>query len=345
MITAARSKNRLQNLLSGLGSSTVTGLRSAYYSYTVLLHNIELTGSALSAAEKTANASNDRYQEAYAQLMRLLGSYSIDAANLGFAEEELIRIETLSKKLDAAVADYSAAEQGYTALSEKLPGGAAGNMDDISLVGTDDLPHLNEELKYVSGKLDSLTARYNMTLGEIRALGDPVVLGSEKGSCETALAEQNKQYDALTLAIESLRGASAELQTRFSPLLSDTAGKICSRLTGGRYERLTFDKALDAYAKSADESVSRNILSLSTGTADQIYLALRLAVCELILPESEPCPLILDDALSNFDDKRAALALDVLLGLSQHRQILLFTCHGREADYFAENSTVQTIKL
>jgi len=70
-----------------------------------------------------------------------------------------------------------------------------------------------------------------------------------------------------------------------------------------------------------------------------------LAVCELILPESEPCPLILDDALSNFDDKRAALALDVLLGLSQHRQILLFTCHGREADYFAENSTVQTIKL
>ena len=63
---------------------------------------------------------------------------------------------------------------------------------------------------------------------------------------------------------------------------------------------------------------------------DQLYLAVRLAVCQLALPEEDPSPLVLDDALINFDDARMALALDCLKDLARERQILLFTCHGRE---------------
>jgi uncharacterized protein YhaN len=133
-----------------------------------------------------------------------------------------------------------------------------------------------------------------------------------------------------------LKDANSELQSRFSPLLGETAGRIIGRLTGGRYEKLTFDKTLDAFAKTTDEAVTRSILTLSTGTADQIYLALRLAVCELVLPTEDLCPLILDDALTNFDDRRAALALSYLAELAGKRQILLFTCHGREADFFKD---------
>ncbi len=91
--------------------------------------------------------------------------------------------------------------------------------------------------------------------------------------------------------------------------------------------------------------MSRNILSLSTGTADQIYLALRLAVCALILPEENPCPLILDDALTNFDDTRAHLALDYLRDMAQERQILLFTCHRRESAYFEDDGDVNIVSL
>ena len=58
-------------------------------------------------------------------------------------------------------------------------------------------------------------------------------------------------------------------------------------------------------------------------------------VCDLVLPGEEPCSLVLDDALTNFDDKRMALALDTLLALGEKRQILLFTCHSREAAYLA----------
>ena len=75
----------------------------------------------------------------------------------------------------------------------------------------------------------------------------------------------------------------------------------------------------------------REALLLSQGAADQLYLALRLAICDMILPEG--VPLMLDDALVTFDDDRMAAALDYLAELSKKRQILLFTCQHRERIY------------
>ena len=75
-------------------------------------------------------------------------------------------------------------------------------------------------------------------------------------------------------------------------------------------------------------------MALSTGTAEQLYLAVRLAVCRLTLPGA---PMVLDDALSAFDDGRLALALDYLKTLAQERQILLFSCHRREAEWAKSN--------
>ena len=80
----------------------------------------------------------------------------------------------------------------------------------------------------------------------------------------------------------------------------------------------------------AEDLLPRSALYLSRGTADQLYLAVRLAACRLVLLGEEPCPLVLDDALANFDDERMALALDCLSQLGKERQILLFTCHSRE---------------
>ena len=74
----------------------------------------------------------------------------------------------------------------------------------------------------------------------------------------------------------------------------------------------------------------RRALFLSRGTVDQIYLAVRLAVYDLCL-KGQQAPLVLDDALAAFDDGRMALALDLLVRLAEERQILLFTCQGREA--------------
>ena len=96
-------------------------------------------------------------------------------------------------------------------------------------------------------------------------------------------------------------------------------------------------------AKSSGEAVSRSILSLSEGTADQIYLALRLAMSSLILSGDEPAPIILDDALVNFDNTRMAHAVRLLRKMSESRQIILFTCHDREIEAAAHYPKVNTI--
>ena len=71
-------------------------------------------------------------------------------------------------------------------------------------------------------------------------------------------------------------------------------------------------------------------LFLQSAASHLLYLALRLAICQLTLPG---IPLVLDDALVTFDDRRMALALDALAELGRERQILLFTCQEREGNY------------
>lgn len=87
---------------------------------------------------------------------------------------------------------------------------------------------------------------------------------------------------------------------------------------------------LSAKARSADDPTPRDTAYLSAGTADLLYLSVRLALCELTCPTDDPCPLVLDDTLVNFDDARAKRAMALFREIAQHRQVILFTCHERD---------------
>ena len=84
---------------------------------------------------------------------------------------------------------------------------------------------------------------------------------------------------------------------------------------------------MSVHAGAQGEDTLRSQLWRSDGTVDQLYLALRLAVAQELTPEA---PLVLDDALVRFDDRRLAAALDVLRKEAQQKQVILFTCQGRE---------------
>ena len=144
------------------------------------------------------------------------------------------------------------------------------------------------------------------------------------------LARRQLEYDALTAAQEALQRANARLQERFSPELNRLAGSYLARLTGERYTSVTLNRELEGAAARAEDVLPRSVLTLSRGTADQLYLAVRLAVCRLCLPEKPP--IVLDDALAAFDDRRMALALDLLRELAGEQQLLLFTCQRREGE-------------
>ena len=85
-----------------------------------------------------------------------------------------------------------------------------------------------------------------------------------------------------------------------------------------------------AKARSIDDPTPRDTAYLSAGTADLLYLSVRLALCELTCPADDPCPLVLDDTLVNFDDARAERARALFREIAQHRQVILFTCHERD---------------
>jgi uncharacterized protein YhaN len=68
---------------------------------------------------------------------------------------------------------------------------------------------------------------------------------------------------------------------------------------------------------------------MSSGTCDQLYLALRLATLEWRIQSSEPMPFIVDDILINFDDQRSKATLKALSNLAEKTQVILFTHHGQ----------------
>ena len=186
---------------------------------------------------------------------------------------------------------------------------------------------------------------FDYTSGRCRAIGDAAELEAALTQKRDELAQKQAEYDAIALAMESLQSANTALQNRFSPALSRRAGKLFSRLTGGKYESVLLDRTFSAQAGETGESVSHDAQLLSLGTLDQLYLAVRLAICESALPADDPPPIVLDDALVRFDDERCRAALELLLEESKSRQILLFTCQHRESAYLSGRDGVTFLSL
>ena len=101
-------------------------------------------------------------------------------------------------------------------------------------------------------------------------------------------------------------------------------------MTAGRYDRRTLREDFSLRAGAQQEDVLQSALWRSDGTVDQLYLALRLAVSEELTPDA---PLVLDDALVRFDETRLSQAMDILKEAGEHKQVILFTCQGRDRKY------------
>lgn len=196
------------------------------------------------------------------------------------------------------------------------------------------------ELDTARAALTAARSRADQLEGQLRAIGDPVVLRSSVRHLSEQIGSLEQEYGAIRLAMEALDTANTTLQNRFSPALGRRAAEIFCDLTDGRYSGVVLDRAFHLAAEPAGDGVYRDAALLSAGAADQLYLATRLAICDLVLPEEHAVPIVLDDALANFDDARCAAALRWLKAEGQKRQILLFTCHSREADFFAGDQEV-----
>lgn len=192
--------------------------------------------------------------------------------------------------------------------------------------GSSEAARLSRELAAERQNAERISSQIAALNGRLAAVGDPLVLTSDLRTMEDEYNGLCEEYDAISLAVDTLRAADSELQSRFSPQLGKLAAQYMSFMTGGRYSDVLINRDFSASAKTQDDAVARDSEYLSAGTLDLMYLAVRLAVCELAMPAGETCPLIIDDALVNLDEERLRQAMALLRELAHSRQIILFTC-------------------
>lgn len=178
--------------------------------------------------------------------------------------------------------------------------------------------------------LAQINARLSHKRGQISMQGDAMAMQAELEQLSEQVATAQDTDLALDYALAALKNADEALRSRFSPQITAEAGAILSELTDGKYPNVLLQPDMRLSVREEDGTVMRPAAAMSCGTADQMYLALRLAMCRRLLPPD--APLILDDALVNFDDARMKLAMRLLRREAESRQILLFSCHRRESE-------------
>lgn len=276
-----------------------------------------------------ARSGKKRAQEASAALGKLLRSYGAQDADGIYYQAEVHRAayRACAAAMQAeqrAAAALEDAREHQCETHERL----LQSLDFES--GTGEAAALYQRKCALESVRTRLRTQQAQLTGAALAIGDPMALGSEHAQLLEQRDALERQYAAIALAIETLGRADSELQSRFSPQLAQKAADYMDYLTDGRYDELVLARDLSAKARSADDPTPRDTAYLSAGTADLLYLSVRLALCELTCPADDPCPLVLDDTLVNFDDARAKRARALFGEIAQHRQVILFTCHERD---------------
>lgn len=133
-------------------------------------------------------------------------------------------------------------------------------------------------------------------------------------------------HEQVTRAIGMLEEATVEFQRSFAPRLEARIAHALRTVTGGRYQQAQVDPTnlgLSVYVPESARWVSAE--RLSTGTRDLIYLAMRVAVSDLLSSSKEPLPLLLDDPFVHFDATREQRALTYLCDIAKEFQLLFFS--------------------
>ena len=289
-------------------------LRKLAGSYLPMLEELDAQRSLLQQRQQAAADSEQHLRAALADLLTVVQKWDANAHAPSdvrrFVQQMTQRREALAEEIRQAQAD---------ALHAQAPD-AGGTV-----------ARLQQQIAQIQGRL--------------AASGGAEDASQRIGRKQEQLRQQQAEYDSLALALDALRNANTTLQNRFSPELGRRAAEIFADMTGSAWSHILLDREFRLSAEAGSDPTRRSVQLLSSGTADQLYLAVRLAICEMVLPAEQNAPLILDDALLTFDDERLHKTLDYLVQLGSRRQILLFSCQSREADYLAGCSGAHILKL
>lgn len=295
----------------------------------LMIHAFIAAAAALAAGVALFIRASRRKTEIYEaakQRRKLLAKYKAESeADIAASIDEYL--ELYKNYAEAQRAEKESAE-ALAVVRRRQEQAESKTLTQLDFTGGDNqAAQLSRRLTEARARCSRISAQMAEHSGRLAAMGDPLVLGSEISRMEAEYAEISAEYDAIALAIDTMRKADEDIQSRFSPALGKLAAEYMQFVTDGKYDGVMLDRDFSAAVHEAGGNVPRNAEYLSAGTLDLMYLAVRLAVCSLALPESANCPLIIDDALVNFDADRRRQAMALLEKIAQERQVILFACN------------------
>jgi uncharacterized protein YhaN len=160
-----------------------------------------------------------------------------------------------------------------------------------------------------------------------RTRGLPSVTEAEEtlAAAETELQRIERLDLTLVLTRTFLLQAQTRVHRSVAPRLAEQVSCWLPRVTAGRYVQALVDPATLAVGVREPGGPWREAALLSHGTAEQVYLLLRVALADHLTRQGEVCPLILDDPTPHFDEERTLAVLDVLCQVAEARQVILFS--------------------
>ncbi len=132
--------------------------------------------------------------------------------------------------------------------------------------------------------------------------------------------ELKKALSAIEIVIKALNNAHNEMQRSFTPALNKKASSYFSKITSEKYNSLHTDENFNI---NVSLDIPRDSSHFSGGTIDQMYLSLRMALCDMLFEEK--IFVLLDQPFIQYDKNRKINALTMLKELSASKQIILFT--------------------
>jgi DNA repair exonuclease SbcCD ATPase subunit len=273
-------------------------------------------------------------EAAAAALEQWLASHRTHVGQLGTAQREWAELQALldgrtlqQLNQDASsAADHArdvAVKAGPALLPSINPATAAGKLT---------------ELREIARQAERKAANSS---GELQQFARSVTSVAE---AEEALQADEDELDrvreleeTLTLTSQLLERAQDRVHRSIAPALAATIQEWLPTVTAGRYTDVTVNPITLQVEVCDPTRPWRKADLLSYGTAEQIYLLLRIALADHLTKNHDTCPLILDDVTVHADHARTRDILDLLLKIAAHRQVILFSQEEQVAAWAHEN--------
>ncbi|MDQ0351662.1 uncharacterized protein YhaN [Alkalibacillus filiformis] len=184
--------------------------------------------------------------------------------------------------------------------------------------------HNNDEIQ---NKIESLRQQLADCTANIRQLEEDGKLSDlihEKSMVEGEVIELAKQWAVFQTAKGLLQDTKARYQYEYLPKILNFTTKIFNEVTQAAYIDVRFSQD-ETLIVQHQNGKWFDVKQLSDGTADQLYIALRLALNES-LNEAQGFPFVLDDAFVHFDEERKKQMMTILLNQSKNQQLIYFSC-------------------